>query len=301
MSFAAQTRCMITADSVRGVLHIEYTRVKKMASELSLGIPEDLTALLSNLKREKLGEPVWKLQKRKNGYSVNIFWRYAEQTEVTLFNAHQCQGQNRRKQRSRQRMEAFIEKKKATGHTGHGDRHAKAENPAGCDETPRYEKSPNGACVQSYRSNAQAEKENAPSTLDNEMGSSPDTDAAVPVTVVDLTTRSPDADAENSDTFVDLTTCRSVVYEVRSNTPGVRFVSHKNHDEGWTPVVKSNGRKRLPNKGEGTVINPVRCSDTEKVRLAGKKEIKYTELDGTPGLTFRDGKTRHSYKWMHFF
>ena len=78
----------------------------------------------------------------------------------------------------------------------------------------------------------------------------------------------------------------------------MRFVSHKNHDEGWTPVVKSNGRKRLPNKGEGTVINPVRCSDTEKVRLAGKKEIKYTELDGTPGLTFRDGKTRHSYKWM---
>ena len=55
-----------------------------MASEMALGIPEDLVAILSKLELKKLGEPVWKLQKRKTGYSVTIFWKNSEQARVEL-------------------------------------------------------------------------------------------------------------------------------------------------------------------------------------------------------------------------
>ena len=39
----------------------------------TLGIPDDLDTVLSNLGLNKLGFPVWKLQKQRDGYSVNIF------------------------------------------------------------------------------------------------------------------------------------------------------------------------------------------------------------------------------------
>ena len=44
----------------------------------TLGIPEDLATVLLNLGLNKLDFPVWKLQKRRDGYSVNIFWRNTE-------------------------------------------------------------------------------------------------------------------------------------------------------------------------------------------------------------------------------
>ena len=60
---------------------------------MALGIPEDLVVILSNLDLKKLGEPVCKLQKRKTGYSVNIFWRNStpESSGVPI-NAHRSQG-----------------------------------------------------------------------------------------------------------------------------------------------------------------------------------------------------------------
>ena len=44
----------------------------EMMALKTLGIPEDLATVLSNLGLNKLGFPVWKLQKRRDGYSVNI-------------------------------------------------------------------------------------------------------------------------------------------------------------------------------------------------------------------------------------
>ena len=55
----------------------------------TLGIPEDLATVLSNLGLNKLGFPVWKLQKRRDGYSVNIFWRNTKKPRDTIpFSAH---------------------------------------------------------------------------------------------------------------------------------------------------------------------------------------------------------------------
>ena len=50
-----------------------------MVALKTLGIPADLSTVPSNLKLNRLGTPVWKLQicKHKNGYSVSIFWRNA--------------------------------------------------------------------------------------------------------------------------------------------------------------------------------------------------------------------------------
>ena len=79
----------------------------------TLGILEDLATVLSNLGLNKLGFPVWKLQKRRDSYSVNIFWRNTKKPhDTTPFSAH-CEIMSQRKWHSQQRLEAFIEKKKA--------------------------------------------------------------------------------------------------------------------------------------------------------------------------------------------
>ena len=43
--------------------------------------------------------------------------------------------------------------------------------------------------------------------------------------------------------------------------------------------------------------NPVRSKD-EMLKLDYAKEVKYVQRNGTPGLTFRRGKTNHSYQWI---
>ena len=35
-----------------------------------------------------------------------------------------------------------------------------------------------------------------------------------------------------------------------------------------------------------------------RLRLSFVKYIRFMELDGSPGLTYRKGKTNHSYRWM---
>ena len=71
----------------------------------TLGILEDLATALSNLGLKKVGFLVWKLQKRRDGYSVNIFWRNAEKPrDTTSFSAH-CEVMSKRKRRSQQRLE----------------------------------------------------------------------------------------------------------------------------------------------------------------------------------------------------
>ena len=39
-------------------------------------------------------------------------------------------------------------------------------------------------------------------------------------------------------------------------------------------------------------------SKDEILQLDYVKEVKYVERNGTPGLTFRSGKTNHSYQWI---
>ena len=101
----------------------------------TLGIPEDLASVLSNLELKKLGVPVWKLQKRRNGYSVSIFWRNAEQCDSIPNARAYGQPTNRRSLRSRLRMEAYNEKKalKRQGESDSLDRVRDTGIPAGSD------------------------------------------------------------------------------------------------------------------------------------------------------------------------
>ena len=50
-------------------------------------------------------------------------------------------------------------------------------------------------------------------------------------------------------------------------------------------------------EGDGSILKP-RKSNAEKLQLYRAKEIKYEKMNGTPGLTFRRGKTKHGYKWI---
>ena len=105
-------------------------------------------------------------------------------------------------------------------------------------------------------------------------------------------------------TTIDLSACSLVVYDERNDVPGVKFVAEDG--EGWTPVVKGKdvynrsakgGKEKEPTvDGDGSIDNP-RNSKDEKLQLYRAKEIKYVEMNGTPGLTYRKGRTKHSYEW----
>ena len=95
---------------------------------------------------------------------------------------------------------------------------------------------------------------------------------------------------------INLASCSSVVYKARCNIPGVKLVNELAKKE-WTPVVKRKGGMRQLEKGDGTRINPVIASDNYKeLSLASAQDIKYHNLDGTPGLIYREGKTNHSFQ-----
>ena len=110
---------------------------------------------------------------------------------------------------------------------------------------------------------------------------------------------------------IDLSTCSVVVYEERNRVPGVKFVAEDG--ERWTLVMKGEvkrstvgiGTQVMKGKdketdmeeGDGSILKP-RKSNAEKLQLYRAKEIKYAKMNGTPGLTFRTGKTKHSYEWI---
>ena len=94
---------------------------------------------------------------------------------------------------------------------------------------------------------------------------------------------------------IDLSVYSSVVYEKR-NVPGVKFVNKG--QEIWSPVVRRSDTKKPMSKGDGSSSNPVRVADEDESGLSFAKDISYMELDGSPGLRYRKGKTNHSFRWM---
>ena len=96
-------------------------------------------------------------------------------------------------------------------------------------------------------------------------------------------------------TDLSLDTCESVVYDARDGQPGVKFKSCSGH-EGWTPIKKDVAASRT-RKGDGCRSNPLTCQDKE-LPLTYAREVAYMKIDGTPGITFRRGCTRHSYEWL---
>ena len=112
--------------------------------------------------------------------------------------------------------------------------------------------------------------------------------------VVPPTTSAPTDLSETS--AISLTACESVMYEMRDDIPGVKFV--KGGQAGWTPVQKSGLDQAIDHEeGNGTLTTPRRAT-MEKLQIKHAKEVAYREISGTPGLLFRRGNTRHSYEWL---
>ena len=63
------------------------------------------------------------------------------------------------------------------------------------------------------------------------------------------------------------------------------------------PDCEGSEKKSAADNGDGLRFYPVR-SKHEKLQLDYAKEVKYVDRNGTPGLTFRRGKTNHSYQWI---
>ena len=95
--------------------------------------------------------------------------------------------------------------------------------------------------------------------------------------------------------LTSLSVCTSIVYEERGSIPGVKFVNKGQLEEVWTPVVKGSEQKKPVSKGDGTRSNLVRACN-EKWRLTFAEDIGFIELDGSPGLRFRKGKTNYSFQ-----
>lgn len=260
-----------------------------MAALETLGIPEELATFLLNLQLNKLGTPVWKVQKGRNGYNVSIFWRNAEAGGTTPFSAH-GEVSNRRKQRSQRRLEAFIERKKEMKESASRGKVSDAGNPADnhSNATARCE-TPPSSCP------------DAPQQKQLSLTPHPAVDSVdIPITSLvaqDVEKVDPDtlmADG-SSVQVIDLSTCSSVVYEEIDSVPGVKYVAA--NSEGWTPVVKRNLKERTVDKGDGSRRNPTRAKD-EVLQLDYAKDIRFAQVNGTPGLTYRRGKTNHSFEWM---
>ena len=221
-----------------------------MALEMTLetlGIPEDLTTVLTNLKLNKLGTPVWKLQKRKNGYSVSIFWRNAEQLNGSRpNNAH---GQNRKNQRSRQRMEAFISEKKMQ-----------------VESLSCVEVNESGIPAVNNDPGVETSRCETPEFLAN------------PATCSCLfrETNTPSANTRNLSCFSERPCCWSNHLQFcgvwREKFPGVNFKTAQNQ-EGWTPVMEKYYEAKKPiDRKDGSKSNPVRSCDDE-LWLGSAKEI----------------------------
>ena len=71
--------------------------------------------------------------------------------------------------------------------------------------------------------------------------------------------------------------------------------------DAWIPVVKGSEKKSTADTGDGSRRNPVRSKDEILLQLDYVKEVKYVEWYGTPGLTFRRGKTNHSYQQITIY
>ena len=77
-------------------------------SHSTLGIPDDVVAMLSSVDSLQCQQPVWTFSKHQNGYSLKLFWK-SKPVESSPFSAPSVSFG--RKYRSRQRMNAFLAKK----------------------------------------------------------------------------------------------------------------------------------------------------------------------------------------------
>ena len=100
--------------------------------------------------------------------------------------------------------------------------------------------------------------------------------------------------SDNDDGLPELLTYDSVVYELKSDQPGVKV--SKDGNEEWIPVVKKRRKRNCKRKDES---EPVSVSDDsgDELKVKFAREVRYKVQDGTPGLKIRRGNTMRSWKW----
>ena len=81
-------------------------------SSCHLEIPPDVAAILASVDAQDSCYPVWTFSKHNSGYSLKLFWK-SEPLKRLPNNAHSVSATSHRKKRSKQRMEAFLAKKRA--------------------------------------------------------------------------------------------------------------------------------------------------------------------------------------------
>ena len=82
-------------------------------SRCSLEITKEVLAFLAGFSNSECVQPLWIFSRLGHGYSLKLFWK----TESSVSPPNNAYSSSRRNNRSRQRMEAFLAKKKALNST----------------------------------------------------------------------------------------------------------------------------------------------------------------------------------------
>ena len=81
-----------------------------MLSDSTLGIPEEVLAILAAIDGKPYSKAVWTLAKHTSGYSLKLFWGVEQKSALQSPNsAHPTF--SRRSNQNRRRLEAFLVKK----------------------------------------------------------------------------------------------------------------------------------------------------------------------------------------------
>ena len=101
--------------------------------------------------------------------------------------------------------------------------------------------------------------------------------------------------SDHDDGLPELLTYDSVVYELKSDQPGVKV--SKDGNEEWIPVAKKRRKRTYKRKEDES--EPVSASDDsgDELKVKFAREVRYKVKDGTPGLKIRRGNTMQSWKW----
>ena len=82
-------------------------------SRCSLEIPKEVLTFLAGFSNSECVQLLWTFSRLGHGYSLKLFWK----TESSVSPPNNAHSSSRRNNRSRQRMEAFLAKKKALNST----------------------------------------------------------------------------------------------------------------------------------------------------------------------------------------
>ena len=227
------------------------------------GLPLSVCIQLQECKLS-LSHAQWTARQTSSGFSVSLFW--PEQLGAQKAEKGVIQSAKKRRKRCKRKVDKTVLSQSPC-------------STAGVSQLPCIEAEattiPNGA------HSATTE----PAHCTPEMGGSSKASTA------DLTLA---VSSDHDDGLPELLTYDSVVYELKSDQPGVKV--SKDGNEEWIPVVKKRRKRTCKRKDES---EPVSVSDDsgDELKVKFAREVRYKVKDVTPGLKIRRGNTMQSWKW----